>query len=168
MVPHEHDTVVTASNMLKIPSLLNPSGSSEHMDVQMAGHSSAFSPPPTPALTSTTSTASFSPCMDGPELTPSAKRLKLPKGEAREKVNYPPFESTDDTIALSPWLRDQLDHQHRRFQLSPSGSHEEGLIADYTHSIPYSSDKKEFFEKTGRKGFEGALTISLTTRHPPC
>lgn len=79
------------------------------------------------------------------------------KGEAKGKVHYPPYESSDDAISLPPWLRDELLEQHKVYKIYPSGNETDGLIADFTKSIPYSSEKKEFFGKTGWEGFDGML-----------
>lgn len=146
-----------AFNMLKIQSLLNPPTSTGQEDGQMNGHPSTVSPPLTPALTSTASTASFSPRMDALETNFPAKRQKLVEGEVKIKVNYPPFEATEDATPLSPWFSNEIERHHRRFNIRPSGSHEDGLIGEYARFIPYSSDKKGFFGKTGREGFDGTL-----------
>ena len=148
--------------MLRIQSLLNPEAASERADAISYARSDAFSPPLTPALTTTTSNSSFSPRLGTPDVASPAKRQKLikdapvfVKGEAKGQVHYPPFESNEDTIALPPHLRDELVLQHRRFKIYPSGSEKDGLISDFVKRIPYSSEKKEFFGKNGWEGFNG-------------
>lgn len=150
--------------MLKIQSLLNPTNSSGVLDEPKYTHSTTFSPPLTPALTSTTSNSSYSPRLGTPDTTIPIKRQKLVKdapvfvkGEVKGKVHFAPFESSEDAIALPPWQRDELLQQHRRFNIYPSGSEKDGLISDFVKRIPYSSDKKDFFGKAGFEGFDGEL-----------
>ena len=59
-----------------------------------------------------------------------------PKGEVR----YPPCEHQPHYL-----LR-----EHEAFHLHPIGS-----ITCYSRHIPYTSEKKTFMDKTGRKSFEG-------------
>ena len=161
--------------MLKIQSLLNPSASPENADTRVAAHSGAFSPPLTPALTSTASNSSFSPRMDTPETSSPAKRHKLikdapvfVKGEVQGKVHYAPYESNEDTVALAPHHHDELIQQHRRFNIYPSGSEKDGLISDFVRRIPYSSEKKDFFGKMGWEGFDGKPVRSHAARRKVC
>lgn len=58
------------------------------------------------------------------------------KGE----VNYPPFEHFDENSM----------QQMAKFEIYPLGKTQE-----YPRHIPYNSEKKSFFEKTGRESFEG-------------
>lgn len=60
------------------------------------------------------------------------------KGEIR----YVPCEARDEEVAA----------QHQLFQIYPMCG-----IAKYCKTIPYSSEKKGFLEKTGREGFEGSV-----------
>lgn len=77
------------------------------------------------------------------------RRQKLPKDAAifadvkvSGPVNFPPHESRDD---------EHLLRQHRKFQIYPLGR----IMKQGARHIPYNSDKKDFFEKTGRTAFEG-------------
>lgn len=144
--------------MLKIQSLLNPSTQDNlyHQSKRIA------SPPPTPAYTVNTASPAASPRAE-PTTTPSpSKRQKLVKdaavfvrGNVKGAVNYPPFECTEDAICLSEAQKDELATQHQCFEVFPSGHGNQGHIGDYVRHIPYSSEKKSFFGKTGREAFDG-------------
>ncbi|KAH7383296.1 hypothetical protein BKA66DRAFT_417681 [Pyrenochaeta sp. MPI-SDFR-AT-0127] len=56
-------------------------------------------------------------------------------------VNFPPHEAGCDQELIS---------QHRRFQVYPSGD----ICNKSVRHIPYSSDKKDFMDKTGHDAFE--------------
>lgn len=56
-------------------------------------------------------------------------------------VNFPPHEAGDDP---------DLNTQHRRFSVFPSGK----IAQKGVRHVPYSSDKKDFSDKTGRDAFE--------------
>lgn len=81
------------------------------------------------------------------------KRQKLSKADAvfvkgrpKGEVRYPPFGSVDhDNYDPS------LAARHREYQIFPPVDE----IKDYPQHIPYSSEKKDFLEKTGREAFEG-------------
>lgn len=62
------------------------------------------------------------------------------KSKAKGAVNFPPFEDLDDKS-----LR-----EIRRYDVRPFGS-----IQTNCRHIPYNSEKKDFFDKTGRESFEG-------------
>ncbi|KAK0924013.1 hypothetical protein LTR57_006389 [Friedmanniomyces endolithicus] len=158
--PPGYKSNVAASSMLKIQSLLNPSERS-----RMRGAS--ISPPPTPASTQVSSTAS-TPVLPA---SPSLKRKKLVKdaaifvrGNAKEPVKYPPYECTDDSICLSDHAMEDLAQEQERFGVFPCGRGDEGLIAHYQRHIPYSSEKKMFHGKTNRDAFE---VFQYTFRVPP-
>ncbi|KAK5734482.1 hypothetical protein LTR17_008842 [Elasticomyces elasticus] len=143
----------TAHNMLKITALLNPS--------ERSGRGASISPPPTPAFTQASSTAS-TPIPQTPLATTSQGRTKLIKdaavflrGTAKGSVKYPPYECTEDSICLSTQATEELARQHERFSVFPNGRNQDGLIADFQRRIPYSSDKKRFHCKTNRDAFEG-------------
>lgn len=71
----------------------------------------------------------------------------LIKTKPRGPINYPPYEDLDeDALQLV---------QH--FQVEPFGTINRGF-----QHIPYTSSKKDLFEKTGRESIEGA------TPSPPC
>lgn len=65
---------------------------------------------------------------------------KFEKGEAVGVVAFPPYEVFDS---------DLVKHI-KEFKILPASA-----IASYPRHIPYSSDKKEFLNKTGRDSFEG-------------
>ncbi|KAF1349558.1 transcription regulator HTH, apses-type DNA-binding domain-containing protein, partial [Delphinella strobiligena] len=75
------------------------------------------------------------------------------RGPVKEAVNYAPYECNENNGILSKAERKELIEQHKRFKIFPSGG-EEGQIYDYVRHIPYNSEKKTFFGKTGREGFE--------------
>lgn len=62
------------------------------------------------------------------------------EGQVRGECRFPPDEYQDEELAA----------YHQQFEVTPFGQ-----IADYPRHIPYSSDKKDFYEKTGREGFDG-------------
>ncbi|KAL7937900.1 hypothetical protein V8C35DRAFT_290238 [Trichoderma chlorosporum] len=74
---------------------------------------------------------------------PKAKSLgradNMPKSKVQGPVNFAPFEDLDQASY----------REVRRFQVSPFGQ----IRQSYDH-IPYSSSKKDFFEKTGRESIE--------------
>ncbi|KAI4129362.1 MAG: hypothetical protein LQ341_006578 [Variospora aurantia] len=60
------------------------------------------------------------------------------KGKPQEEVRYWPCEHQDRHIAA----------EHQRFKLYPIGH-----ITEYCKHVPYRSEKKPVFTKTGREGF---------------
>ena len=93
-----------------------------------------------PSPCSTTYTRDFSPI-------PPRKKLKVAKDaaifvrkDARGEIRYPPCEYQDAELAAA----------HAAFMIHPMGH-----ISEYPRHIPYTSEKKAFFEKTGRESFEG-------------
>lgn len=78
------------------------------------------------------------------------------RSPVKGEVNYAPYECTERDITLNKAQRQELQEQHRRFRIFPSGG-EEGLIGDYVRHVPYNSEKKSFFGKTGRDAFEREL-----------
>lgn len=147
--------------MIKINSLLNPPSSPNTLPPYSSLARSAHSPPPTPAYTSQASSIASTPAPSTPiSASPANVRQKVPKdaalfqhGVAKEPVNYAPYECTENNGILSSLERKELVYQHKRFQIYPSGG-QEGLIYDYVRHIPYNSEKKTFFDDTGREGFE--------------
>lgn len=63
------------------------------------------------------------------------------KAQTKGVVQFPAHEAGDDEV---------LAAQYEIYQITPRGN-----IAEHCHRYPYSSDKKEFQENTGRDGFEG-------------
>jgi hypothetical protein len=61
-------------------------------------------------------------------------------GAIRGECRYPPDEYQDKL----------LEAKHQMFEVYPMGD-----IATFPRHIPYSSEKKLFWEKTGRESFEG-------------
>lgn len=84
----------------------------------------------------------------------------LQRGPVKEPVNYAPYECNENNGILSKAERKELIEQHKRFKIFPSGG-EEGQIYDYVRHIPYNSEKKTFFGKTGREGFERESHLRL-------
>lgn len=157
--------------MIKIQSLLNPIP-----DPQRLPSFSLLSRPPTPAYTNQ-STPSPAPAPSTPytPMTPNSSgvRPKLAKdapsfyrGPVKGDVNYAPYECSERPSCLTSSEKHDLRDQHNRFRISPSGgvcstSNQDGLIVDYVQHIPYNSEKKSFFGKTGRDGFEGTCVVYL-------
>lgn len=144
--------------MIKIPSLLNappssnilPSFSSFGRPATRASAGQVSSSTSTPAAQSTSTTTAST--------TPRQKMDKtaavFQKGAPKETVHFPPFECTENNGLLTRAQRKELQDQHKKFKIFPSGG-EEGLIQDYVRHVPYTSDKKTFRDKTGRQGFDG-------------
>ena len=61
-------------------------------------------------------------------------------GTIRGECRYPPDESQDEL----------LESKHQMYEVYPIGD-----IATYPRHIPYNSEKKLFWEKTGRESFQG-------------
>ncbi|KAK3706632.1 hypothetical protein LTR37_012641 [Vermiconidia calcicola] len=153
VTPSEYKPIDSATRMMKITSLLNPTGSDSRAAEPSNG---SISPPSTPAYS-----AQATPRPGTPDTPSSGKRQKLVKdgavftrGKPNGRPNYPPYESDEVSICLSHADRKELSRQHKLFRIYPSGSDEEGFIGDHTRHIPYSSDKKNFSGKTGRDGFD--------------
>ena len=64
------------------------------------------------------------------------------QGTIRGECRYPPDEFQDEL----------LEAKHRMYDVYPIGD-----IATFPRHIPYNSEKKLFWEKTGRESFEGKL-----------
>lgn len=77
------------------------------------------------------------------ENTPLPKDVtRFAISRTKGEIRYEPCEARDEEVAA----------QHRLFQIYPMCG-----IARYCKTIPYSSEKKGFLEKTGREGFEGSV-----------
>ena len=159
----KQNTVASAGKMLKIHSLLNPS-TTDRSDTE------SVDPPPTPAYTVQSSTPASTPQPGTPDTATLNKRQKVIKDDAvftpgavKGSVNYPPYECTEDTVCLSDADQEELARQHNRFKIFPSGRGDEPSIGDFTRYIPYSSEKKSFFSKTKREGFEGKLIAAMSS-----
>ncbi|OPB38248.1 hypothetical protein A0O28_0013520 [Trichoderma guizhouense] len=127
----------TGNKMLPLHSILNPalSGQPEpgfrQSDLVVATPSTSL---PSGALRGTT---------DGSVPTQKAKPQgssgTMPKPKLQGPVNFAPFEDVDQASY----------REVQRFQVSPFGQ-----IRQSCDHIPYSSSKKDFFEKTGRESIE--------------
>lgn len=125
----------------------------------------SVSPPPTPASTANDSTQSYTPFPETPDSAipnvPSFKRQKTAKdgGPSSPKtpqnpVNYEPTECNAPSLILTFRQKAELTEQQKMFCLLPSGLPND-KIRDFPKHIPYTSEKKGFFDKTGREAFEG-------------
>ena len=139
------------THMLHINNLLNPMNANNHADGSISLRS-------TPAYTPDDFTSTPTPGPDTPLTPASTKRQKNGKGKAAPKraaskgvVRYRSYECNSNVICDNPNLRKEIIDQHRHFQVS---TEEDGLISDYPKHIPYTSDKKDFHDKTGRDAFE--------------
>jgi hypothetical protein len=98
-----------------------------------------------------------SPSMTYSPSLPSSKKQKMRKdapiirkAQTKGVIQFPAHEAGgDETLAI----------QYEHFQITPRGN-----IAEHCHKYPYSSDKKEFQENTGRDGFEGEIYGALYER----
>ena len=148
----------TNTNMLKIHYLLNPVAADDYS-----------SRPSTPANTATythtpTSAATPTPGPDTPVTPASTKQQKngkdngvVPSGRPKNPVNYRPYECNSNTHYYDAEYRNEMAAQHRAFRICTAGSGGQGLIGDFPKHVPYASEKKGFFSKTGRDAFEGSL-----------
>ncbi|KAF9635132.1 putative apses transcription factor xbp1 protein [Lasiodiplodia theobromae] len=126
---------------MDIGSLLNPSSVDHH---HHHVESTVVTPPPPPSTKTS--------MLRDQEQQQPPKRQKLSKADAvfvkgrpKGEVRYPPFGSVDhDNYDPS------LAARHREYQIFPPVDE----IKDYPQHIPYSSEKKDFLEKTGREAFE--------------
>jgi hypothetical protein len=138
--------------MLRINNLLNPMNNSNN---QADGSTSLRT---TPAYTVNDFTSTSTPGSGTPLTPASTKRQKNGKGKPVAKratpkgvVNYRPHECNDNVVCTDAALRKEIIDHHCRYHVSIEG---EGLISDYPKHIPYTSDKKDFHNKTGRDAFE--------------
>jgi hypothetical protein len=124
----------TLTAMCSIESLLNPVKSVPRGTER----------PSSPLPLNTTSSAHGSSPLTTPSPMKKPKMTKdgavFIKAKTKGEVIYPPFELLDEEIMRAC----------QKFQVFPLGT-----AQDYPRSIPYHSGKKDFFEKTGREGFEG-------------
>ena len=145
--------------MMNIQSLLNPStpGTRSYSDTTnttgftaRSEYSPADSPiqqSPVPSTPTTVSTVHHR--------KRDLEKAVFAGNSAHSAVNYPPHELHEEARRLSKIDHDELIRQHKLFKIKLSTADGSGLISDSTRYIPYSSDKKSFFGKTGRDGFNG-------------
>ena len=98
-------------------------------------------PLPSPRRTQTPSDGGFAlslPPFKKPKMSKDA--AVFAEGKVRSPVRYPPWEDYNQEVI----------QELKKFNLYPLGR-----IAKYHRHIPYNSDKKAFWEKTGRGAFEG-------------
>lgn len=141
--------------MLRIQNLLNPEGSSQQANVPV-------SRTPTPAYTTNVSTPTPTPSPDTPITPACTKRPKVyekggvvfQRGTSQGIVRYKPINIGTPSPELTDSERTEMDFQHKAFDITPPGLQVPGLIEDYNKHIPYASEKKGFFGKTGREAFE--------------
>lgn len=161
VTPPDYKPNSSPSKMFSIQSLLNPSAPSNGhaMERRQTPENSPSVTSPSPASTKSTTVRSAT--SGTPYSAKGKKAIKdtvmFNRGPPAEGVNYLPFESSDPTICLIDNDREELMRQHRLFRIKPSEEDGEGQIRNFTRMIPYSSDKKNFFLKTGKEGFNGKL-----------
>ena len=129
--------------MLSVASLLNPIKSESRGQQLLSSPSTSF----TIASSLTGSPRSSNQSMS---TTKKQKMTKdgavFAKGKIQGEVNYAPFENFDEVTL----------HEIQKFQVFPIGK-----IRDYSRHIPYNSEKKSFWEKTGRESFEGMIAMHV-------
>ncbi|CAK3765880.1 APSES transcription factor Xbp1 like [Lecanosticta acicola] len=142
------------SGKLRIHALLNPTTDGNHYDDAHSSHS-PFGP-------ATMRNGSPLPSSPTPQATPNPttlKRQKLVKdgavferGPLKAPNNFPPYECGEPSAVLTSEQQLELAEKHKLFQIFPTGvrSADDGLISEFPRRIPYSSDKKDFLEKTGK------------------
>lgn len=141
--------IAKPSSMMKIQSLLNPSAMGNAPNTN-----STSSPPLKPAYTVAESTALSTPQSTTMNSKSAGENHRPIKSHgSKNKVNYPPFEIGDSHIYLSEADKTELLRKYKQFKIRVPGKDASAHIADHTRHVPYSSDKKDFLEKTGRDGF---------------
>lgn len=161
VTPPDYKPPSSPSKMFTIQSLLNPPTSTFDQPLRSRPLDGGSSTPTstTPALTASPFARSATP---GTPSSIKGKRVMkdasiLNRGAPTGHANYLPFESSEPTVCLSNDERKELDHQHKLFLIKPLNGNGDGHIRDNTRYIPYSSDKKNFFSKTGKEGFNGEI-----------
>jgi len=155
-------------NMLKINNILNPVAADDDA-------SRAATPADTAAYTATpTSATTPTPCPDTPLTPASTKQQKngkdngvVPSARPKSPVNYRAHELSSYTHYYDSEFRNELAAQHKAFRICTAGNGGHGLIGDFPKHVPYSSEKKGFYSKTGRDAFEGSL-VGLPVRGFSC
>lgn len=148
------------ANMLRINNLLNPTGNDREADRPV----SRFS---TPAYTANDLTPTPTPGPETPATPASTRRQRNGKNAVKPAptkglVRYRSFECNSDVLCTDRTLRDEIISQHRKFQVSTEGP---GLISELPRHIPYASDRKDFFNKTGRDAFECMFSYGSALRY---
>lgn len=130
--------------MMSIESLLNPCQSPlDQTECKRLGPTSSnlYSSQSSSPLLSSCEQQSPSLSTDEKENPPLHKDVtRFAISRTKGEIRYEPCEARDEEVAA----------QHRLFQIYPLCG-----IVKYCKTIPYSSEKKGFLEKTGREGFEG-------------
>jgi hypothetical protein len=171
VTPPDYKPKDSPSKMFSIQSILNPAAAPS--DVQASPRPEQNKRPPTLASPSPVSTASSIARSMTPGTPTSVRGKKAGKdnvvfnrGPPTSAANYLPFELSDTAITLSAADRKELARQHTQFRVKPSEDDGEGQIRNFTRYIPYSSDKKNFFLKTGKEGFNSGFSFfSEPKRH---
>jgi hypothetical protein len=156
----------TNADMLKINYLLNPVAADDDASrPATSAYTATYTPTPTSAATPT-------PGPDTPLTPASTKQQKngkdngvVPSGPTKNPVNYRPYESNSNTRHYDSEFRNEMAAQHRAFRICTAGSGGRGLIGDFPKHVPYASEKKGFFAKTGRDSFEGSLVVCSCEEH---
>lgn len=159
-VTSEQAAKLIGVNMLRINNLLNPTANDREANHPVSRSS-------TPAYTANDLTPTPTPGPETPVTPASTRRQKNGKGVAKPAptkgiVRYKSFECNSDFLCSDPALRDEIISQHRKFQVSAEGP---GLISEFPKHIPYASDRKDFFNKTGREAFECMLSLVSLFRY---
>lgn len=127
---------------MKISALLNPDAERRRTPQTARNQEEPESPGPSNQHTHSKQKAANREAKDAP---------KFLQGRPVGQVNFPPHHPDSES------LRREL----QRFVIYPPKG-----ISRYPRHIPYSSDKKRFFAKTGREAFEGRKSPRSIARHP--
>ena len=166
VTPPNYKPDSSPSKMFTIQSMLNPQASNTNHTLHGLESNNRSTTPTsaTPALTVSSIARSLTP--GTPSSVKGKKTTKetaiLNRGSPTGQVNYPPYELSDESIGISSNQQEELIHQHELFHIKPSMCDGESKIWSSTRFIPYSSDKKGFFNKTSKEGFSGELIDSST------
>ena len=148
------------ASMLKIPNILNPVGPDDDASrAATPADTAIYTPTPTSGITPT-------PCPDAPLTPASTKQQKngkdncvVPSARPKSPVIYKPYESSSNAQRHDAAFRNELAAHHKVFRICTVGSGGHGLIGDFPKHVPYASEKKGFYSKTGRDAFEGMLVF---------
>ncbi len=145
------EQIPCADRKMKIQSLLNPVLSGEDPSTSDTDEASR---PSTPSYSTRPTPFSIT------SESPAAKHHARIQDDVhpREKIRFPPFELHQRAACLSADEQSELRRQYKLFNVQPIGKSADDLIAATCRHIPYSSDKKSFFSKSGKEGFNGKLS----------
>lgn len=147
-----------AINMLKIPSLLNPDLSKAPKAGKKTtnGHGALLTSAPASASTTVSSHNNpFSNPFSAHPPTHTSTHTTSAMDIAMDTADdYLPYELNENLTGMNAQQRQELARQHKHFQVLPPTGKAGDRIADTTSHIPYTSDKRELYAKTGKNALD--------------